>query len=279
MKNTETVGPGPALVGAVRRALAPLGRLLIAKGVPFPAMAEMLKGIYVDVAAHDFPVDGRPQTDSRIHLLTGVHRKDVKRLREAPAEATETPKRASLSTQIIARWTTRKPFLDGRRRPRPLARTGTDGASFEDLVRSVNTDIRPRVVLDELQRLGIVRIDADDRVHLESAAFVPEPGSDELAFYFGRNLHDHFAAGVHNLLGGTPRCLERSVAYNNLSAEAVAELEELARRVGMEALQQVNERALALQERDAGRADADRRMNFGLYFFAETQPQDDDDAQ
>jgi len=38
----------------------------------------------VDVAVKEFPVDGKPQTDSRVTLLTGVHRKDVKRLRNEP---------------------------------------------------------------------------------------------------------------------------------------------------------------------------------------------------
>ncbi len=278
MKDADNVGPTPALVAAIRRALAPLARLLIAKAIPFPAVAEILKGVYVDVAERDFPVDGKPQTDSRVHLLTGVHRKDVKRLRHAPSEPLAVPKRASLSTQIIARWTTQKAYLDGRKRPRPLSRTGTKGPAFDDLVRSVNTDIRPRVVLDELLRLGIVRLDDDDRIHLVSAAFVPEPGSDDLAFYFGRNLHDHFAAGVHNLLGGEPRFLERSVAYNNLTPEAVEELHRLARELGMDALQKVNERALALQQRDRGSSEAELRMNFGLYFFGQPQPKDDDDT-
>lgn len=278
MKDAENVGPTPALVAAIRRALTPLTRLLIAKAIPFPAVAEILKGVYVAVADNDFPVDGKAQTDSRIHLLTGVHRKDVKRLRHAPGEPQAVPKRASLSTQIIARWTTQKAYLDSRKRPRPLSRTGTKGPAFDDLVRSVNTDIRPRVVLDELLRLGIVRLEDDDRIHLVSAAFVPEPGSDDLAFYFGRNLHDHFGAGVHNLLGGDPRFLERSVAYNNLTPEAVDELHRLARELGMEALQKVNERALALQQRDRGSRDAAMRMNFGLYFFGQAQPKDDEDA-
>ncbi len=266
-------GPPASLLAAIRRALRPLARLLIARGIPFPAFAELAKGIYVDVAEAEFPVEGKRQTDSRIHLLTGVHRKDVRRLRSEDSEEPRAPKRAVLASQVIARWTSQGAFLDRRKRPRALSRVdGGDAPSFDGLVRSVNTDIRPRVVLDELLRLGLVRLDDDDRVHLESDAFLPAEGSDELAFYFGRNLHDHFAAGVHNLLGETPRQLERSVNYNHLTPEAVAEIEALARKLGMEALQRINRRALALQQRSAGSPAAISRINFGIYFFSQEQP-------
>ena len=66
--------------------------------------------------------------------------------------------------------------------------------SFETLVASVNTDIRPRAVLDEWLRLGVVQIDDSDQVCLVVDAFVPEKGLDEKAFLFGQNIHDHLAA-------------------------------------------------------------------------------------
>ncbi len=267
---TSPNAPSPALLAALRRALAPLVRLLIARAIPFPAAAEILKDLYVDVANRDFPVDGKPQTDSRIHLLTGVHRKDVRRLRATSPADLATPKRVSLATQIISRWTTESVYRDDAGVPRLLPRASAEPevVSFESLVRSLNTDIRPRVVLDELVRLGVVELAADDHVCLRADAFVPESGSDELAFFFGRNLHDHAAAAVHNLLGGEPRFLERSVAYNHLPEEAVEELATLARQLGMAALQQVNARAMTLQKERSGTPGADRRINFGLYFFS-----------
>src|SRR5262249_10605606 len=156
---------------------------------------------YVDVASAEFPVEGRAQSDSRITLLTGVHRKDVKRLRTGHQKTLgAAPRAASLGSQLIARWTTLPGYLDSTASPLPLPRAGPP-PSFESLVRSVNTDIRPRVVLDEWLRLGIAHIDAEDRVCLNVEAFIPPEGSDEMAYYFGRNIHDHLAAAVHNVLG------------------------------------------------------------------------------
>ena len=276
-------GPSDGLVTSLRRILEPLARLLIARSLTFPWAANVLRGVYVDVALREFPVGGKRQTDSRITLLTGVHRKDVKRLRAHPRGGARPPRAASLGTQLIARWTALPEYLDARGAPRPLARLGTAGErhSFESLVRSLNTDIRPRVVLDEWLRLGLVRVDENDRVCLDARAFIPPEGSDEMAYFFGRNLHDHLAGAVHNMLGEAPPFLDRSVNYNNLSPAAVSELTELGRRRAMEVLQEINARALQLQQRDARQSGASWRFNLGIYLFSEDQaPADDsDDAQ
>jgi hypothetical protein len=268
------------LIAAVRRLLRPLVRLLIARSLPFPFAASLLRGVYIDVAVNEFPVSGKSQTDSRITLLTGVHRKDVKRLRSERRSPLRPPRAVSLGSQVIARWLGLLEYLDEQGAPRPLPRLSTAGEahSFESLVRSVNKDFRPRVVLDEWLRLGIAHIDERDHVCLNVQAFIPAKGSDEMAYFFGRNVHDHLAAAVHNMLGEPKPFMERSVNYNDLSAAAVAELTELAERRGMEVLQELNARALRLQQQSAEQADASNRFNFGLYLFSEPRaPQADDD--
>jgi hypothetical protein len=272
------------MVASVRRLLQPLVRLLIARSLTFPWAANVLRSVYVDVALREFPVEGKRQTDSRITLLTGVHRKDVKRLRGHPRGTTRPSRAASLGSQLIARWSALPEYCDAQGAPRPLARLATAGEehSFESLVRSINTDIRPRVVLDEWLRLGLVRIDEGDRVCLDVRAFIPPEGSEEMAYFFGRNLHDHMAAAVHNMLGEPQPFLDRSVNYNNLSPEAVAELSDLGRRRGMEILQELNARALQLQQRDGRGPTASWRFNLGVYLFSEDQAptaEPDDDPE
>jgi len=261
------------LITGLRRILRPLVRLLIAYDLPFPFASSLLRGVYVDVAVTEFPIEGKRQTDSRISLLTGVHRKDVKRLRRERHLALRPSPAAALGAQLIARWTTLPDYLDEEGAPRPLPRLASAGEahSFESLVRSLNTDIRPRVVLDEWLRLGIAQVDERDRVCLQVRAFIPRQGSEEMAYYFGRNLHDHLAAAVHNLLGKPDPFTERSVNYNNLGGEAGAELTELAQRRGMEVLRELNARALALQQRDSGQSSAVNRFNFGIYLFSEDE--------
>jgi hypothetical protein len=104
-----------------------------------------------------------------------------------------------------------------------------------------------------------------------------------MTYYFGRNLHDHVAAAVHNVLGEALPFLERSVNYNNLSPAAVGELTDLSRRRAMEVLQELNAEALRLQQRDSGQPGASLRFNFGVYSFSEDlaaeQPDEPEDER
>ena len=273
--------PPRALLRAARRLLAPLVRLGLAHGLTFPAFSELLKRVYLDVAERELMSDERPASASRLSVATGLHRKDIRRLR-GPAPRHTPPTSVSLGARAIARWT-EPPWCDARGRPRPLPRAADPaGAGFEDLIASVSTDVRPRAVLDEWLRLGLVEIDADDRVVLREAAFVPREGFDEKAHFLGRNVADHLAAAAHNLAGGPPQ-LERSVHYQELSEASVAELQQLASELGMQTLQTLNRRARELQRRDARRsADAGHRINFGVYFHRDIETPDEeagDDSQ
>lgn len=261
--------PHPALTQALHRLLRPLVRLLITKDITFPSLSRMLKEVYVDVALDHFADGGKPLTDSRISLLTGVHRKDIKVLRERRGRPGAAPAVLSRNAHLIALWTGAPDYLDDRGRPRPLPRHSTGGSpvSFETLVESVSTDIRPRSVLDEWLRQGLANLGEDGMVYLNTSAFVPSEEFADIAYYFGRNLRDHIAASSHNLLEGSPPMLERAVYYEDLAPASVEELQTLSRDLGSELLVTVNKRAFELAERDKGQAGANRRITFGVYFF------------
>ena len=268
--------PLTALVRASRTLLRPLVRLLVARQVSYPFLANLLKGIYVEVAERDFGLAGKRLTDSRISLLTGVYRRDVKRVRAELREGTAIPPAVSLGAEVVAHWNGRPEFMDAEGRPNPLPVYSDAEPSFETLVASVSTDIRARSVLDEWLRLGVVHFDDSGRVVLDAGAFVPQKGLDEKLYYFGRNLRDHIAAAAHNVQAEQPPFAERSVHYGRLSAASVAEIGEFAAEQGMTALQAVNRLAIQLQERDAQTGDATRRMTFGVYFLeAEAEPASD----
>lgn len=267
----ETTAPPKSLIKALRHVLEPLVRVMLAKGVTYPFVAEMLKGVFVEVAEREFRIGAKAQTDSRVSLLTGVHRKDVRRLRQmtrGPGE--NTPAAVSFGSQLAAIWTGSPEYLDEGGRPLPLPRLAGAGGglSFEGLVAGVSKDIRSRAVLDEWLRLGVVRLDEQDRVVLNTEAFVPQKGFEEKVFYFGHNLHDHAAAAAHNIVGEAHPFMERSVHYDALDESSIADLAELAERAGMQAALTVNRKAMELEKRDTGSLEPKRRMTFGIYFFS-----------
>ncbi len=261
-----TAGPPRALLAALQRLARPLVRLLLDHQITWPALAGLLRETYVEMADREFEIEGKAQTTTRVSLLTGIHRKEVRRLREKESDGYAGPAAASLGAQLVARWTGDPHFLDGAGKPQRLPRRGAD-PSFESLVESVSKDIRSRAVLDEWLRLGVVDVDDADRVCLNRNAFIPERGFDEKAFFFGQSLGDHVAAAAHNLRGEGAPLLERSVFYDDLSPEAVVELETRARELGEAALSEINRLAFSLQEDEDGRGD--RRMTFGVFFLRE----------
>jgi hypothetical protein len=268
-------GPSPALVRALRQLLRPLVRLMLAQGITYPYLADLLKGLFVEVADKEFRLDARPPTDSRVSLVSGVHRKDVSRLRQLlqTPEALE-PSVVPRGAQLVAHWMGDARYLQKDGKPRPLARLASEGGeqSFEALVSGVNSDIRSRVVLDEWLRLGVVHLDDEGRVCLNTGAFVPTRGADEKAFYLGHNLHDHAAAAVHNVLGGQPPFMERSVHANALTPASVDRLAKLTEQVGMKALLAVNKAAMEAEAQDGVErqpGESPQRFTMGVYFYAE----------
>lgn len=259
---------------ALRKLLRPLVKLLLANGVTYPQFSTLIKSLFVEVARAEFVLNGKSQTDSRISLLSGVHRKDVKRLGEEHLEASATPPTISLGAKLVALWTSHALYLDENGLHLPLPRQISEGGaqSFEGLVSSVSKDIRARVILDEWLRIGIAHVDEQNRICLNTGAFIPENGFEEKAYYFGQNLQDHIAAGAHNLLGQQPPFLDRSVYYGQLTTASAAELTELSKKCAMQALVTVNKRAEVLQAQDAEKMDANQRINFGVYFHSQTEP-------
>ncbi len=257
---------------AVSVLIRPLIRLFLQHGVTYPQFIKLVRSVYVDVADREFRIPGKSQTDSRVTLLTGIHRRYVKALREEVREELVIPPNASIGGQLIGTWLSDERFLDHDQHPLRLPRTAEGGGvSFDDLVRAVTTDLRPRAILDELVRLGLVQVDAAGDVRLVREAFVPSTGVDEKLYFFGRNLHDHIAAGAHNVSGHEPRFLERSAYNSELTKDSVSELAAYAEQQAMQALQNVHRRAVALRERDRGKPDATQRVNFGAYFYADAE--------
>ena len=265
-RRTTEQAPAPArLQPALARLLRPLVRLLVRSGVTFPMLTDLLRELYVNVAERDFTLEGKEQTDSRVSLLTGIHRKEVSRLRGAGAPVSTVPAALSRTNRILARWMAAAEFTDAAGTPIPLPRTGSP-RSFDTLVESVTRDVRPRAVLDEWLDCKLVRLDEEDRVILLEASVIPKAGDDQHLFYFGRNLHDHMAAAAANIVGEAPRFLERAVHYDGLSKSLALDLEQRSRALALEALHQANRDAHTAAETDAG---GRWRWNFGVYIYAE----------
>lgn len=268
IKKQSGYRPATEVVKALRFLLRPLVKLMLNHQITYPFIIKLLKETYVEIAEHEYKINRKKQTDSRISLITGVHRKDVKALRGSRFNyEDELPAGVTLGGQLVARWCADEKYTDEQGKPLPLPRLGKNKISFESLVRLINKDIRPRSILDEFIRLNIVHVCDDDNVWLHEDALISDEGIKEKAFYLGLNLHDHIAACTHNMAGLEPSMLERCLYYDKLTPEDVETLAAEARKMGVEMLLALNNKALELQKNSKGQIEANKRINFGLYFM------------
>lgn len=269
--NEETAQQATARA-VLARVMRPLARIMLAFGLRLSDGVALMKSALVE-AARAYEIEGRPLTDSRVALLTGVHRKDLRALRAADLDARPDRPRRNLTATLIGRWMADPLYRGADGTPRALPRKAVAGGSFEDLAAAVSTDLHPRTLLDELARLGAVEEREDGLLELRADALTPSREERAALEFFGANLGDHAEAAAHNLAGPgeMPRFLERAVFYNRLSEESVAALESLARRKAIEFLHEINEAALTAQQTDAGKASADRRFRAGIYLYHSTE--------
>ncbi len=250
------------------RCMAPLVRLLVRHGVTYPALAAALKRSFVDAATLEIELQGMKRTDSALTLLSGVHRKDVREMQStnAPIPPSKPPSAPlSLVGQVVAQWLTAAAWTTAGQ-PNVLPRSGATH-SFDALVRSVSQDIRPRAMLDEMLRLGVVRESAAG-LALQQHGLVPHQGFDAMCEAMALNVHDHAAAAAANL-DGDAKHLEQAVYVDEISAESAAHLHAVARQAWQDAFATVMAAAQARFDHDAMHTPQplrNHRARFGVYF-------------
>ncbi|MEO8310607.1 MAG: DUF6502 family protein [Caldimonas sp.] len=253
--------------------LAPVVLWLLRNGVSFPALVDLLKPLFVAAAQAELQRGAAKPTQSALSLLSGVHRKDVRIISDAPATAPRSA-RPTLAAQVFTRWVHDSNYRGKDGKPRALPRTGP-GRTFETLSRQLSNDVHPRTVLDELLRLGQVALEGE-QVVVRANFFVPSPRLDEMTALFSANVGDHIAAAVSNLTSQAPPFLEQSIYADGLTAESAELLHAAARRAWAAAFDAIM--ALARDRVDHDQAsDGDLRVRFGSYFFSaqRTPPADE----
>jgi hypothetical protein len=255
-----------AVLRALARVLRPVARLLIAGGVPYQAASESLKRAYVEAAQRHFA--DQSGTDSGISLLTGINRKEIRRLTTPEADEWGPESVTSFASAVYTAWTLRPEWRGEDGRPRALPRRGE--GSFDELVKGITRDMRPAAVLAELSRLGYVDIREDESVAVVGDVFMSQREFADRLGPLAENLQDHADAAVANVLATTPPFLERALFADELSAESAAALQAEARDQWKQAHDNLIRRADALEAEDQalGRA-ASTRMRIGIYVYQE----------
>lgn len=148
-RHADTSSENPVtqkMLTALQRVLKPLIRLSLAQGINYQMLLEILKTIFVQVAEEDFKLQQREQTDSRISLLTGLHRKDVHRLRDQPKTTLNQSSLITLGSQLVGLWISDTDLIGANGQPKPLPRLASAGGTsllnglFQELAKTFAPD-------------------------------------------------------------------------------------------------------------------------------------------
>lgn len=174
---------------ACRAMLRPIVRILLRNGVIWKEFAELAKSAYVDVAGKDYGIAGRQTNASRVSILTGLTRREVKKQRDLIAAGGAGPDRMSNITRLLSGWYQDPDFLDADGQPVSLVRDG-EGRSFDSLHRMYGGDIPAVAMLKELVKAGVVAEDDGGRLKPLSRYYMPNPQDPEAMLRAGSVLND-----------------------------------------------------------------------------------------
>ena len=253
-------------------------RLLLRHGVSHAEFCDWAKEAYVDQAATHFGIDGKKPTVSRISIVTGINRKEVKRISELPSAVNTGVSKHNRAIRVVTGWLQDAAFCDSRNRPRVLM-YGDPDDTFNQLVKRYGGDVPARAMLDELVRVGTVSL-TDGRVKLLQKGYVPQHSESALLDVFATSATDLLTTLEHNLNHTDKRRLQMSVAYDNVTADGVKQFKALSSAQAMDLLRSLD-KELGQHDKDTHPSLPDEgghRVGLGIYFIEDmtTETQDDE---
>lgn len=178
--------------------MRPIVRILLRYGIGYREFVEVTKTAFVDVASTDFGLRGRPTNISRVAVMTGLTRKEVKRLRDKieSGDSRIAVKTTPLA-DVLHHWHAQPEFTDSAGRPLPLPFSG-EGASFSSLVKKYGGDIPAGAVRTELRRIGAVTESSDGFLSATVRSLRPGDGHEKLLMLLVHGAYTMLSNIAHN---------------------------------------------------------------------------------
>jgi hypothetical protein len=179
--------------------LKPLVRLLISQGVTHAEFADTAKEIYVEIALKHFEAEGKVNR-SRVAILTGLTRKEVKNVIDRTLESGQRDRTYSRPERVLTGWYSDPNYTGPYGIPLELPyETGdSNEPSFVRLVRTYSGDMAPRQMLKELIRSGSV-VELENRYKAIRRNYEPAALSPELIYRLGDIGFRVFSTAAKNI--------------------------------------------------------------------------------
>lgn len=207
--------------------------------------AELSKSVFVEMATAEFGIKGRPTNVSRVSILTGISRKEVKRQRDLLVGLdvqTAGPGKTTDATRLLSGWHQDPDYLDHAGKPLDLNETGPS-PSFDSLCQRYGGDIPKVAMLKELIKTKVVERTSGGQLRALSRYYMPAPMKPEyVSLVFGQSLHD-LASTIDNNIGGDKKAALRFQGYaddRSIDPRYIAEFHSMLESEGQKFLETVD---------------------------------------
>jgi len=187
------------LQNACRAVLRPLASMLLKCGMTWKEFSDISKSVFVEAASAEYGIDGRPTNVSRVSILTGISRKEVKRQREL-LESTESSltRKTNDATRVLSGWHQDNNFMNDKQEPLILDESGP-GQTFEELCSRYGGDISPSTMLKELVKTGAVKKLPNGRLEVLKRYYQPAMHDEENLLFAVDRIRDVIATMNNNV--------------------------------------------------------------------------------
>lgn len=227
-----------ALSAAVLRMLRPLAGVLLRHGMAYGTFAELARKAYVDEAFEQTIASGQRPTVSGVSAITGLTRKETKRLHEQEnIDDDASSQRYNRAIRVISGWTSDARFHTASGEPAILPVDGEQG-SFSALVKEFSGDIPVAAMLSVLERSGTVVVN-NTGVNLLHRAYVPSSAPIERVAILGSDPAELISTIGHNLVANPEqRHFQRKVSNVLVHPDALPAFREMSNRKSQELLEE-----------------------------------------
>lgn len=178
--------------------LRPIAKIMLRCGIGFRDFAEIAKTAFVDVASTEYGIRGRPTNISRIAVMTGLTRKEVRRLRDKISSGSMTVVvKSTPLAQVLHGWYAEDEFLDSVGQPAALPFAGGAG-SFSSLVKKLGGDIPPGAMRTELKRVGAIDEDREGNLRAIRRSIRPKLRHEDLVLALMHGAYPMLSNIAHN---------------------------------------------------------------------------------
>jgi hypothetical protein len=250
-------------------ALKPIARSLLRAGIGYREFSDIAKAAFVGEASSEYGIRGRPTNISRIAIMTGVSRKEVKKLRESSLDnLIDYAVSISPGALVLQHWHTDANYIDGHRKPLELDFDSGD-FSFSSLVKQYAGDIPPGAMRTELKRIGALKELANKKLMVLKREFVPIGMHDRLALGLEAIIHSAAETLAFNCEPENEKDLsfQQIWGVSTIDPEYFPAIKKVARERLTEFGRSFDDYLSEFEDPNAGKRLPRREVGVGLYYY------------